>query len=116
VRLSLYRRAAAILNPGEIKELEDEFKDRFGSMPEQVGNLLLLLEIKLYAELAGIESISIQAKQINLGYPEGKPLPQPWDFESRVRFGESSVWLSLDLDSEDWVQELISILKALTIY
>jgi transcription-repair coupling factor (superfamily II helicase) len=116
VRLSLYRRGAAILNPGEIKELRGEFKDRFGPLPDPVENLLLLLEIKLYAELAGIESILIQAKQINLGYPEGKPLPQPWDFESRVRFGESSVWLSLDLDSDDWPRDLISVLKALTVY
>ena len=116
VRLSLYRRAAAIIKPGEIKALREEFKDRFGPLPEPVEKLLLLLEIKLYAELAGIESISIQAKQINLGYPEGKPLPQPWDFESRVRLGESSVWLSLDLDSEDWAQELLSTLKALSVF
>jgi transcription-repair coupling factor (superfamily II helicase) len=116
VRLSLYRRGAAILNPGELKEMRGEFKDRFGPLPEPVENFLQLLEIKLYAELAGIESVSVQAKQINLGYPEGKPLPQSWDFESRVRFGESSVWLPLDLNSDDWVSELISILKGLTTY
>ena len=114
VRLGLYRRAASTIKPAEIQQLKAEFNDRFGSIPVPVENLLVLLEIKLYAELAGIENISVQAGQINLGYPEGKPLPQPWDFESRVRFGESSVWLPLSLKSEGWQGELISILKGLT--
>ena len=94
--------------------MKAEFKDRFGSIPDLVENLLVLLEIKLYAELAGIESISVQAGQINLGYPEGKPLPQPWDFESRVRFGESSVWLPLNMKDAGWQGELISTLQGLT--
>ena len=114
VRLGLYRRAASIIKPGEIQQLRAEFKDRFGSIPDLVENLLVLLEIKLYAELAGIESISVQAGQINLGYPEGKPLPQPWDFESRVRFGESSVWLPLNMKDAGWQGELISTLQGLT--
>ncbi len=77
-------------------------------------NLLLQLEIKLLAESAGLEGISIQNEQINLQYPEGKPLPQPWEFDSRVRFGESSVWIPLDLQRGDWIEELISILEGLT--
>ena len=114
VRLSLYRRAASILNSEQIEGLRNEFVDRFGSLPETVENLLLQLEIKLLAESAGLEGISIQNEQINLQYPEGKPLPQPWEFDSRVRFGESSVWIPLDLQRGDWIEELISILEGLT--
>jgi transcription-repair coupling factor (superfamily II helicase) len=116
VRLGLYRRAADILRTTEIRQLRDEFIDRFGPPPEPVENLLDLLEIKLLAELAGVENISVQAGQINLGYPEGKPLPQPWEFEDRVRLGESSVWLAIDLKQDDWVGLLISVLKGLTSY
>jgi len=114
VRLSLYRRAASILNSEQIEQLKNEFADRFGTLPETVENLLLQLEIKLLAESAGLEGISIQNEQINLQYPEGKPLPQPWEFDSRVRFGESSVWIPLDLQRGDWIEELISILEGLT--
>jgi transcription-repair coupling factor (superfamily II helicase) len=114
VRLSLYRRAASILNSEQIEGLKKEFADRFGTLPETVENLLLQLEIKLLAESAGLEGISIQNEQINLQYPEGKPLPQPWEFDSRVRFGESSVWIPLDLQRGDWIEELISILEGLT--
>jgi transcription-repair coupling factor (superfamily II helicase) len=114
VRLSLYRRAASILNSEQIGQLSKEFADRFGTLPETVENFLLQLEIKLLAESAGLEGIFIQNGQLNLQYPEGKPLPQPWEFESRVRFGESSVWIPLDLKRGDWVGELISILEGLT--
>jgi len=114
VRLSLYRRAASILNSKQIEGLRNEFVDRFGPLPETVENLLLQLEIKLLAESAGLESISIQNGQLNLQYPEGKPLPQPWEFDSRVRFGESSVWVPLDLQKDNWDGELISILEGLT--
>jgi len=114
VRLSLYRRAAAILNQGEIGQLRKEFADRFGPPPETVENLLSQLEIKLLAEVAGLEGISIQNGQINLQYPEGKPLPQPWEFDIKPRFGESSVWIPLDLKSGDWVGNLLTILEGLT--
>ncbi len=114
VRLSLYRRAASILNSEQIEQLKNEFADRFGTLPETVENLLLQLEIKLLAESAGLEGVSVQNEQINLQYPEGKPLPQPWEFDSRVRFGESSVWIPLDLQRGDWIEELISILEGLT--
>jgi hypothetical protein len=77
---------------------------------------LYLLEIKLFAELAGIENISVVAGQINLGYPEGKPLPQSWEFEDQVRFGESSVWLPINLNKEEWVENLIKVLKGLSSY
>jgi len=114
VRLSLYRRAASILSSEQIEGLRNEFVDRFGPLPETVENLLLQLEIKLLAESAGLESISIQNGQLNLQYPEGKSLPQPWEFDSRVRFGESSVWVPLDLQKDNWAGELISILEGLT--
>ena len=70
VRLALYRRAANIIKSSEINDLKAEFKDRFGSLPETVDNLLLQLELKLLAEKAGLESIFTQYGKITLGYPE----------------------------------------------
>jgi transcription-repair coupling factor (superfamily II helicase) len=114
VRLSLYRRAAAILNQDEIGQFRKEFADRFGPPPETVENLLSQLEIKLLAEVAGLEGISIQNGQINLQYPEGKPLPQPWEFDKKPRYGETSVWIPLDLKGGEWVGSLLAILEGLT--
>ena len=116
VRLALYRRAANIIKSSEIKELRAEFKDRFGSLPETVENLLLQLELKLLAERAGLESIFTQYGKLTLGYPEGKALPQPWEFEMKVRFGDSSIWLPFDEQEEGWIQKLISVLENLIAY
>jgi transcription-repair coupling factor (superfamily II helicase) len=116
VRLSLYRRAAAIMGSKEIDDLRKEFKDRFGSLPETVSNLLTQLELKLLAEKAGIEIISVQNKQITLGYPEGMALPQPWEFDVKVRFGEFTVWLPIDLTNGGWITELKRILEGLVAY
>ena len=116
VRLALYRRAANILKSSEINDLKAEFKDRFGSLPETVENLLLQLELKLLAEKAGLESIFIQYGKLTLGYPEGKALPQPWEFDMKVRFGDSSIWLPFNEKEEDWVQKLISVLDGLISY
>jgi len=116
VRLALYRRAANIQKSSEINDLKAEFKDRFGSLPETVENFLLQLELKLLAETAGLESIFTQYGKLTLGYPEGKALPQPWEFDMKVRFGDSSIWLPFDEKEEGWVQKLISVLEGLISY
>ncbi len=116
VRLALYRRAAAITKTGEIKEMKAEFRDRFGPLPETVENLLTQLELKAHAEKAGIESVFIQYGKVTLGYPEGKPLPQPWEFEHKVRYGESSIWLPIRPDEKNWIAALREVLENLTAY
>ena len=116
VRLSLYRRAASITRLSEISELEREFKDRFGPLPATVANFLHQLELKLLAEQAGVESIFVQYGKLTLGFPEGKSLPQPWEFDLKVRFGESTVWLPFNPDRENWLEELKGVLKGLVMY
>jgi len=116
VRLALYRRAANILKSSEINELRSEFKDRFGSLPETVENLLMQLELKLLAEKAGLESIFIQYGKITLGYPDGKALPQPWEFDMKVRYGDSSIWMPFNDQDQDWVNKLITVLEGLSAY
>lgn len=116
VRLSLYRRAASISQMAEIDQLESEFTDRFGPLPETVKNLLRQLELKLLAEQAGVESIFIQYGKLALGYPEGKALPQPWEFDMKVKFGESTVWLPFDPGQESWFENLKAVLKGLVMF
>lgn len=116
VRLALYRRAASINQVAAIEPLEKEFMDRFGPLPPSVSNLLHQLELKLLAEQAGIESIFIQYGKLALGYPEGKALPQPWEFDMKVRFGESTVWLPFDHGQDGWVETLAGVLQGLMMF
>ncbi len=113
VRLSLYRRMAGISNEGDLKALGEEFVDRFGPLPKGVVRLFELLRIKILAEQAGLESINLYRGQIILQYPEEAPLPQPWMVRGPARFGESSIWLQLDLEAEGWLDRLAPLLREL---
>ena len=59
-RLSLYHRLAGVKNEEQIEVLKYDFRDRFGSPPPEVENLLYAVRLKLLAARAGIESISTE--------------------------------------------------------
>jgi transcription-repair coupling factor (superfamily II helicase) len=55
VRLSLYRRIAAVDSRAEIDALAAEMIDRFGKLPPEVENLLQVVAIKALCKQAGVE-------------------------------------------------------------
>jgi transcription-repair coupling factor (superfamily II helicase) len=57
VRLSLYRRIAALDSKAEIEALAAEMIDRFGKLPAEVENLLQVVAIKALCKQAGIEKV-----------------------------------------------------------
>ena len=69
LRLKLYRRLADIKDESELTTLEMEFEDRFGSLPEQVQNLIYQIKVKLLAALGGLSSVGFEGRQIVLRYP-----------------------------------------------
>ncbi|MBE8189652.1 MAG: hypothetical protein HAW58_02025 [Candidatus Thioglobus sp.] len=58
-RLVLYKRIANAQNNDELKDLQIEIIDRFGTLPEPLKNLLAATKLKLFAEKIGIEKISL---------------------------------------------------------
>lgn len=70
-RLSLYQSLAKTETPEQVEALAQEFDDRFGAPPPEVGNLLYALRIKIQASKAGIESISTEDGLIVLRLFEG---------------------------------------------
>jgi transcription-repair coupling factor (superfamily II helicase) len=114
VRLSLYRRMAHLESEAEIEELREEFQDRFGPPPITVEHLFLILKIKNLAGKLGVDSINQQDGQILLNFPEEHPLPQPWMTTEPTRFGESTIWLSFDLNTPDWEEKLLGIMTDFT--
>jgi transcription-repair coupling factor (superfamily II helicase) len=63
-RLALYQRLAKIRSPEEVKQLAEEFSDRFGDLPFSVENLLYIVNLKVLGALAGLQSISKEDGQI----------------------------------------------------
>ncbi|NQY82393.1 MAG: transcription-repair coupling factor [Alphaproteobacteria bacterium] len=56
-RLSLYRRIARLENDAEIQAVSEEFRDRFGPIPETTLNLLSIISIKALAKTLRVQKI-----------------------------------------------------------
>jgi len=111
LRLRLYRRIADLRDGTEIDALTSEFRDRFGDLPEMVGNLFYQIRVKLLAEKAGLSSVNWESGQIVLRYPttggdkNGERLA---DLGSGVRGGRNAYWCSL---GENWQPVLLEVLE-----
>jgi transcription-repair coupling factor (superfamily II helicase) len=62
VRLDLYRRLSAMTDKAEIEGFAAELIDRFGPLPEEVTNLIDLMEIKRLCRIAGVERLEAGPK------------------------------------------------------
>jgi len=116
MRLSLYRRIAEIETLDALDALNNEFEDRFGSMPEEVRNLVFQIKVKILAEKAGLASVGLEIDQIVLRFPPQlekitlKELPFPGNF---VRSGKNSYWFAYRKYGENWQDMLLEILQEL---
>jgi transcription-repair coupling factor (superfamily II helicase) len=62
LRLSLYRRIAALVEPTEIDAFAAEAIDRFGPLPSEVENLLQVVALKKLCRDAGVEKLDAGPK------------------------------------------------------
>jgi transcription-repair coupling factor (superfamily II helicase) len=116
LRLRLYRRIADLRDETEIEALTSEFKDRFGELPEMVGNLFYQMRVKLRAERAGLSSINWESDQVVLRYPastEMKDGQRLADLGPGIRGGKSAYWCTFEKD-KDWRPQLLAILERLS--
>ncbi|MFH1158344.1 MAG: transcription-repair coupling factor [Pseudomonadota bacterium] len=68
LRLSIYRRIAELADHAEIEGFAAELIDRFGPLPDDVENLLKLVEIKQLCRQAGVEKIDAGPKGAVLSF------------------------------------------------
>jgi transcription-repair coupling factor (superfamily II helicase) len=69
-RLVLYKRIASAKNPHDLAELQVEFIDRFGLLPDAVKHLFDLTALKLKAEHLGILKIQANKKSTRIEFNE----------------------------------------------
>jgi transcription-repair coupling factor (superfamily II helicase) len=65
-RVRIYKELSDIRFVEKIAEVEKELSDRFGSLPEEVQNLLKSLEIKYYASRLAIERVTVDHNKMTL--------------------------------------------------
>ncbi|MDA8140555.1 MAG: transcription-repair coupling factor [Desulfobacteraceae bacterium] len=69
-RLSIYRRLARMGDLKEISALKAELEDRFGRLPDEAGNLLLKIMLKVLAVRAGCKRLDLTETQLQLQFSE----------------------------------------------
>ena len=68
VRLGLYRRIGALQTEAEIEAMAAELADRFGTLPQEVENLLQVVAIKALCRGAGVEKVDAGPKGVVLSF------------------------------------------------
>ncbi len=82
-RLHLYRRMASAENEEALEELEEELKDRFGPIPEEVALLLKYFRIRIRANSLGIKKIRFDHHLVELYVDERSPFVNHPRYNSR---------------------------------
>jgi transcription-repair coupling factor (superfamily II helicase) len=73
VRMSLYRRLADLETKDDIESFAAELIDRFGDLPQEVENLLDIVEIKQLCRAAGVDRVDAGPKGILFGFYKDTP-------------------------------------------
>ena len=113
-RLAVYQRIARLKNQKEVDELREELRDRFGPLPAETENLLVLAGFRALAGSVGIESVVQQGDSIDLALsvPVGGarvPLQKALGPASRV--GNQQIQLSVRQLGENWLARLTIIVR-----
>ena len=69
-RFAFYDKISKASTEHKVDNLETELKDRFGPLPEEVANLLLLTKLKITGSVLGLEKIDLQPHSTILFLPD----------------------------------------------
>jgi transcription-repair coupling factor (superfamily II helicase) len=72
-RIGLYRRLSSVDNEEQVSDIESEIRDRFGSLPEEVSNLLGLMTLKIYLKRLHVIRLSAGPKKTSLQFAPTTP-------------------------------------------
>jgi transcription-repair coupling factor (superfamily II helicase) len=71
LRISAYRRLAEIRNENALEDFHNELTDRYGKLPDEVENLLILNHFRIIAAQKNIRKISVVNNIVSLHGPSG---------------------------------------------
>ncbi|MDA0734987.1 MAG: transcription-repair coupling factor [Chloroflexi bacterium] len=118
-RLSLYQRFAQMTDRNEVKEIEEELRDRFGPLPEVVANLLSLVDLRALAAGLDIDSIVQSAEGITVGFRNSvgsARTPLQRALGPSVTVGNTQMTISKRELGDQWQSRLTRILERLQVF
>jgi transcription-repair coupling factor (superfamily II helicase) len=76
-RILFYKRLADLAEVSALLSLAQELRDRYGRLPEVAENLLQLKELRILAELGGVERVKVGRNEAELRFARGRePSPE----------------------------------------
>ena len=115
-RLSLYQRFTAVKLPEDADTLSEELRDRFGSLPEAVQNLVYIVRLKAVAAQAEVEGVEQHGDTVvlKLGNWEGVDRAAIQRVVGGMgQVGHLQVRLDTRLMGQDWRQSLLMAVQRL---
>ncbi len=74
LRLGYYKALSNITSQNDLSDIEDELKDQFGPLPEQVLNLMGIMLLRYECKQLGVKDLSTGLKTLSLSFSENTPL------------------------------------------
>ena len=118
-RLALYQRLARAKERNEVPGFREEMQDRFGPPPPAVENLLVLVELRILAMGAGVESVIQFSGGITLGLRQdvgSAKLPLQRALGSAASVGNRQIRLSTRAMGDQWMRRLTQTLERMVIF
>jgi transcription-repair coupling factor (superfamily II helicase) len=124
-RLTFYRRIANADNEAELRKIQLEMIDRFGTMPSQVLGLFDVTRIRETGKRLGLERVVLRTGVLRLYFVGDKASPffssdafgrvilYVQHFPAKVKMKESPKYLSLTLKNITHIKEVVSSLDSL---
>ncbi len=75
IRLNLYRRLSMIKEHNQLLSMEEEIRDRFGPLPQEVKNLFELVGLRILLKKIGINKLDVGKAGITLSFSENTSIP-----------------------------------------
>ncbi|MDE2781127.1 MAG: transcription-repair coupling factor [Chloroflexota bacterium] len=118
-RLALYQRLARARDRQEVPGFREEMRDRFGPVPPAVENLLGLVELRILAMAAGVESVLQSSGGITLGLTQdvgSARVPLQRALGSSASVGNRQIRLSNRILGDQWLRRLTQTLERLMVF
>jgi transcription-repair coupling factor (superfamily II helicase) len=113
LRLQLYRRLAGIRSIDELRSFEAELGDRFGPPPVDVGNLTYLVQIKILAMRAGVDSVTTENGKILIRAPSKDYESSDRSYGKDIYRSKRGYWIPSEGEIE-WKVRLQELLNKLS--
>ena len=118
-RLEVYQRMARLRERREVPEVREELRDRFGALPQEVENLLRIVDLRVLAQSVGIESIVHSGDSIVLVFQEpvgGARVPLQRALGPSVSIGNRQMQLPTQPLGDRWLSRLTLVLERLQVF